>query len=309
MAVSFSLPRRGARVRVAHLFLAVAMLLGFGALVAKTMVGTSCPRTDLGEERSRIAVKSRFGFRVFAGKFVIATASPWSAIARAYEVDFTCRTWCGVQAAESKAQDAARDVSRFGQEHGEGTSPRRISSRSSTRASSRGCRSSNSRWIQFGRSAAALPQRSPKFLHLSRRNRFQHAARFLRAQRRFAGVDVGVRPVRQYIYGALASHLLGMSATQMNRESSGHRGVLFLSPDVKGRRRSKSPRQIHSRKARRAGAAAECEGQIEGEIRRMSRKQGPIFTSRSMPAFNSSRSRPCGSGRTWCCGGGESEQR
>ncbi len=55
------------------------------------------------------------------------------------------------------------------------------------------------------------------------------------------GVDIGIKPVRQYLYGALAAHLLGYVGmpVDVDREEASH--YTFYQPDVEGNPRSSSP--------------------------------------------------------------------
>ena len=105
---------------------------------------------------------------------------------------------------------------------------------------------------------------------------FPTLARYAENNVGLPGVDVGVKPVRQYRYGALAAHLLGYVGAVKNIDQQPDvRDFTFYAPDVEG----KSQVELYLDKWIRGTSGVRVmqrnvKGVIDGEIRRMPPKQG-----------------------------------
>jgi penicillin-binding protein 2 len=105
---------------------------------------------------------------------------------------------------------------------------------------------------------------------------FKTLARFSEHDVGLPGVDIAMQPVRQYVYGALAAHLLGYVGAPVNVDNQPDiRNYTFYQPDVEG----KSQVELALDKYIRGQPGVKVlqrnvKGQIEGEIRREEPKQG-----------------------------------
>jgi penicillin-binding protein 2 len=105
---------------------------------------------------------------------------------------------------------------------------------------------------------------------------FQTIARFSEHDVGLPGVEIAVRPVRQYVYGALAAHLLGyVGAPPHIDELPDVKNYTFYQPDVEG----KSQIELAYDKWIRGTPGVRVmtrnvKGVIEGELRRDPPKQG-----------------------------------
>jgi penicillin-binding protein 2 len=105
---------------------------------------------------------------------------------------------------------------------------------------------------------------------------FPTLARFSEHDVGLAGVEVAIRPVREYVYGALAGHLLGyVGAPNDIDKLPDVKDYTFYQPDVEG----KTQIEYHLDKYIRGTPGVRVlqrnvKGQIEGEIRRIEPQQG-----------------------------------
>ncbi|MEX1010021.1 MAG: penicillin-binding protein 2 [Chthoniobacterales bacterium] len=104
---------------------------------------------------------------------------------------------------------------------------------------------------------------------------FETMARFAEHDIGLAGVDVTVRPVRRYVYGALGSHLLGYvgAPTEIDKEDAAR--FNFYQPDTEGK--TQVELFLDADLKGTAGARVmqrNAKGQIEGEIARQPPVQG-----------------------------------
>jgi penicillin-binding protein 2 len=89
------------------------------------------------------------------------------------------------------------------------------------------------------------------------------------------GVDIGIKPVRQYLYGALAAHLLGYVGMPVNIDEDDASHYNFYQPDVEG----KSQIEFAMDKYLRGSPGVRVmqrntRGVIEGEVRTIQPKPG-----------------------------------
>ncbi|MEA3213764.1 MAG: penicillin-binding protein 2 [Chthoniobacter sp.] len=105
---------------------------------------------------------------------------------------------------------------------------------------------------------------------------FPTLARFAENNLGLPGVDIGIKPVRQYRYGALAAHLLGyVGAVRDIDQQPDVRDFTFYEPDVEG----KSQVELYLDQWIRGTPGVRVmqrsvKGVIEGEVRRVPPKQG-----------------------------------
>lgn len=105
---------------------------------------------------------------------------------------------------------------------------------------------------------------------------FKTLARFSEHDVGLPGVDIAIRPVRKYIYGSLAAHLLGYVGAPNDVDRLPDVGdYTFYQPDVEG----KSQVELYLDKYIRGTPGVRVlqrsvKGQIEGEIRRVEPRQG-----------------------------------
>ncbi|MFZ9932768.1 MAG: penicillin-binding protein 2 [Chthoniobacterales bacterium] len=104
---------------------------------------------------------------------------------------------------------------------------------------------------------------------------YESMARFAEHGVEIAGVDLAVRPVRRYVYGALASHLLGYvgAPEQIDREEAAK--FNYYQPDTEGKSQIES--SFNDELKGTAGARImqrNAKGKIEREVRSDPPKQG-----------------------------------
>lgn len=105
---------------------------------------------------------------------------------------------------------------------------------------------------------------------------FGAVARFAEHNVGLPGVDVALRPVRQYVFGALGAHFLGYVGPALNLEKlSDIRDYTFYQPDVEGKNQLeyKMNRWMKGIPGVRV-LQRNVKGVIEGEVRRVAPQQG-----------------------------------
>ncbi|MGB8168924.1 MAG: penicillin-binding protein 2 [Chthoniobacteraceae bacterium] len=105
---------------------------------------------------------------------------------------------------------------------------------------------------------------------------FPTIARFAENDLGLPGVEIGIKPVRQYRYGALAAHLLGyVGAVNDIDQQPDVRNYTFYQPDVEGKSQVEQSldKWIRGTPGTRVMARS-VKGVIEGEVRRIPPKPG-----------------------------------
>lgn len=105
---------------------------------------------------------------------------------------------------------------------------------------------------------------------------FKTIARFSEHDVGLPGVDISLRPVREYVYGALASHLLGYVGAPVDIHRLPDVGdYTFYQPDVEGKTQVERDldRWIRGTAGKRV-MQRNVKGVIEGEIKRIPAQQG-----------------------------------
>lgn len=276
MAVKFNLPRRGARVEWRLFFLAVFMLAGLGVLVAR-LWWEQVARGDMW--RKKIAGRSEVTVRIpsVRGEIRDRNGVPLVTNRASYEVDFYLP-----------------DMVRGYKQQNQGTKVPTVTYRGSVKGMARD--KSEADIVQIVNSSVvprlqdlelAVDYNSERLRRHFRNDTlvpftyreeldFKTLARFSEHDVGLPGVDIAIRPVRQYIYGALASHLLGYVGAPNNIDDLPDiRNYSFYQPDVEG----KSQIEHHLDKYIRGTPGVRVlqrnvKGQIEGETRRDEPKQG-----------------------------------
>jgi len=276
MAVKFQLPRRGARVEWRLFFLAVAVLCGFGALVAK-LWWEQVARGPMWAKK--IANRSEVTVRIpsVRGEIRDRNGIPLVTNRASYEVDFYL-------------PDMVRG---YKQQH-QGEKMPTVTYRGTVKSMAKD--KSEADIVKIVNTTVlprlqdldlAVDYNSEKLQRHFRNDTevpftyreeidFKTLARFSEHDVGLPGVDVAIRPVRQYVYGALAAHLLGYVGAPNNiDEQPDIRNYSFYQPDVEG----KSQVEFFLDKYIRGTPGVRVlqrnvKGQIEGEIKREEPKQG-----------------------------------
>jgi penicillin-binding protein 2 len=276
MAVSFSLPRRGARVEWRIFFLAVAMLLGFGALVAK-LWWEQVARGPIWAKK--IANRSEVTVRIPSVRGEIRDRNGLTLVGNraSFEVDFylpdmvlgyrqqhsnqrlptvTYRGSVKGMAKDMSVADIVKIVN-------ESVQPRL-----------------QELDLAVDINAADLLRhyKNDTLVPYTYRDEidFKTLARFSEHNVGLPGVDVALRPVRQYVYGSLAAHLLGYVGAPIEIENLPDiRDYTFYQPDVEGKSQVEKAldKYIRGKPGMRV-LQKNVKGQIEAEIRRIEPKQG-----------------------------------
>jgi penicillin-binding protein 2 len=276
MAVSFSLPRRGARVEWRIFFLAVAMLLGFGALVAK-LWWEQVARGPMWVKK--IAGRSEVTVRIPSVRGEIRDRNGITLVGNraSYQVDFylpdmvrgykqqhskervptvTYRGSVSGMAKDMSVADIVKIVN-------ESVQPRLQELNLAVGFNSVDL-------LRHFKNDTEVP-----FTYRDEIN-FETLARFSEHNVGLPGVDVALRPVRQYVYGSLASHLLGyVGEPNEVRDLPDIGSYSFYQPDVEGKTQVEKAldKYIRGKPGVRV-LQRNVKGQIEGEIRRDEPKQG-----------------------------------
>ena len=89
------------------------------------------------------------------------------------------------------------------------------------------------------------------------------------------GVDIAIKPVRSYVYGAFASHLLGYVGAPDDTNKEEAKKYTFYQGDVEGKSNiEKIDGRISARQARRPVLRRNAKGAIDGVLREDPPKQG-----------------------------------
>lgn len=276
MAVKFHLPSRGARVEWRIFFLALATLGGLGALVGK-LWWEQVARGPMWAKK--IANRSEVTVRIPSVRGEIRDRNGVVLVTNraSYEVDFYLP-----------------DMVRGYKQQNQGTKVPTVTYRGTVKGMAKD--KSEADIVQIVNTSViprlqdldlATDYNSEKLRRHFRNDTevpytyreeidFQTLARFSEHDVGLPGVDVAIRPVRQYIYGALAAHMLGYVGAPNNiDEQPDIRNYSFYQPDVEG----KSQVEFFLDKYIRGTPGVRVlqrnvKGQIEGELRRIEPKQG-----------------------------------
>lgn len=276
MAVKFQLPRRGARVEWRIFFLALAALGGLGALVGK-LWWEQVARGPIWAKK--IANRSEVTVRIpsVRGEIRDRNGIPLVTNRASYEVDFYLP-----------------DMVRGYKQQNQGVRMPTVTYRGTVKGMAKD--KAEADIVQIVNSSViprlqdldlAVDYNSEKLRRHFRNDTevpytyreeidFNTLARFSEHDVGLPGVDVAIRPVRQYVYGAMAAHLLGYVGAPNNiDEQPDIRNYSFYQPDVEG----KSQVELYLNKYIRGTPGVRVlqrnvKGQIEGEIKREEPKQG-----------------------------------
>ena len=131
--------------------------------------------------------------------------------------------------------------------------------------------------LQRQSTAAALPQRTPKFRSpTSRTSTFQTMAKFSEHDVGLPGVDIAIKPVRSYVYGALAAHLLGyVGAPDDTNQARKRRSTRFIRATWRENRTSRKSMDEYLRgKPGVRYLRRNAKGAIDGVVREEPPQQG-----------------------------------
>lgn len=276
MAVPFSLPRRGARVEWRIFFLAVAMLLGFGGLIAK-LWWEQVARGPVWAKK--IANRSEVTVRIPSVRGEIRDRNGITLVGNrpSFEVDFYL-------------PDMVRG---YKQQHPNQKLPT-VTYRGSVAGMAKDMSSADivkivndsvQPRLQDLDLAVGINTESLKRHYLTNTEvpftyrdeiDFKTLARFSEHNVGLPGVDVALRPVRQYVYGSLAAHLLGYVGDPNEVKSLPDvDDYTFYQPDVEGKSQVEKAldRYIRGKPGVRV-LQRNVKGQIEGEIKRTEPQPG-----------------------------------
>ena len=121
-------------------------------------------------------------------------------------------------------------------------------------------RSGSGARLQFQQSGAPLSQRHRSSVFLLTDIDFPTMAKFSEHDVGLPGVDIAIKPVRSYVYGALASHILGYVGTpnDTNQEDAGK--FTFYQGDVEEIEHREIDGRISARQTRHSLFATKREG-------------------------------------------------
>ena len=236
MAVSFSLPRRGARVEWRLFFLALAMLLGFGALVAK-LWWEQVARGPIWAKK--IANRSEVTVRIPSVRGEIRDRNGITLVGNraSFQVDFylpdMVRGYKQQHPKEKLPTVTYRgSVKNMAKDKSEADIFKIVNDSVQPRLQELD--------LAVGINSEDLKRhyRNDTEVPFTYRDEidFNTLARFSEHNVGLPGVDVALRPVRQYVYGSLASHLLGYVGDPVDIQSLPDVGkYTFYQPDVEGK--------------------------------------------------------------------------
>src|SRR4051812_31483367 len=269
MAVKFSLPRRGARVEWRIFFLALLMLTGLGGLVAKLW----WEQVARGKAwQSKIAGRSEVTVRIPSVRGEIKDRNGVTLVGNraSYEVDFYLPDMVrGVKSQYPKGQvpltSYTAPVRQMLKEKKEADVVQIVNSSIIPRLQDLDlAKDYNAERLQkHYRNDTEVP-----FTYLEEID-FPTIAKFSEHNVGLPGVDISVRPVRQYVYGALAAHLLGyVGAPQQISEQPDVDKYTFYQPDVDGKSQIESSMDKYLRgKPGVRVLQRSVKGVIESEVR------------------------------------------
>ena len=268
------LPGRGARVEWRIFFLAIIMLAGLGALVAK-LWWEQVARGPFWSKK--IAGRSQVTVRIPSVRGEIRDRSGITLVANraSYEVDFYLpdmvrgykQEFGSVPTTKFKAP-----VRQMLKEKSEADVVKIVNEKVFPRLDALDL------WVDYNEEQLRKHYRNDTEVPYTYREEldFKTLARFSEHNVGLPGVDIAVRPVRQYIYGSLAAHLLGYVGAPNDVDRLPDVGnYTFYQPDVEG----KSQVELYLDKYIRGTPGVRVlqrsvKGQIEGEIKRVEPKQG-----------------------------------
>ena len=276
MAVSFSLPRRGARVEWRLFFLALAMLLGFGALVAK-LWWEQVARGPIWAKK--IANRSEVTVRIPSVRGEIRDRNGITLVGNraSFQVDFylpdMVRGYKQQHPKEKLPTVTYRgSVKNMAKDKSEADIFKIVNDSVQPRLQELD--------LAVGINSEDLKRhyRNDTEVPFTYRDEidFNTLARFSEHNVGLPGVDVALRPVRQYVYGSLASHLLGYVGDPVDIQSLPDVGkYTFYQPDVEGKSQVEKAldKYIRGKPGMRV-LQRNVKGQIEGEIKRIEPEQG-----------------------------------
>jgi len=276
MAVKFHLPSRGARVEWRIFFLALLMMGGLGILVSK-LWWEQVARGPVWSKK--IAGRSEVTVRIpsVRGEIRDRNGIPLVTNRASYEVDFYLP-----------------DMVRGYKQQNPHTKAPQVTYRGTVKGMAKD--KSEADIVQIVNSSVvprlqdldlAVDYNSEKLRRHYRNDTevpftyreeldFKTLARFSEHDVGLPGVDVAIRPVRQYVYGAMAAHLLGYVGEPNNIDDLPDiRNYSFYQPDQEG----KSQIELYLDKYIRGTPGVRVlqrnvKGQIEGESKRVEPKQG-----------------------------------
>lgn len=268
------LPRRGARVEWRIFFMAIVVLAGLGALVAK-LWWEQVARGPFWAKK--IAGRSQVTVRIPSVRGEIRDRNGITLVANraSYEVDFYLpdmvrgykQEFGSVPTTKFKAP-----VKQMLKEKSEADVVKIVTEKVFPRLDALDL------WVDYNEEQLQKHYRNDTEVPFTYREEldFKTLARFSEHNVGLPGVDIAIRPVRQYIYGSLAAHLLGYVGAPNDVDRLPDVGdYTFYQPDVEG----KSQVELYLDKYIRGTPGVRVlqrsvKGQIEGEIRRVEPKQG-----------------------------------
>jgi penicillin-binding protein 2 len=276
MAVPFSLPRRGARVEWRIFFLAVAMLLGFGALVAK-LWWEQVARGPIWAKK--IAGRSEVTVRIPSVRGEIRDRNGITLVTNraSYEVDFylpdMVRGYKQQHPREKMPTETYRgSVKNMAKDMQVADIVKIVNDSVQPRLQELDLA------VAFNSEDLKRHYRNDTEVPFTYRDEidFKTLAKFSEHNVGLPGVDVALRPVRQYVYGSLASHLLGYVGDPNQVKDLPDIGdYTFYQPDVEGKTQVEKAldKYIRGKPGVRV-LQRNVKGQIEGEIKRIEPEQG-----------------------------------
>ena len=275
MAKPLNLPRRGARVEWRIFFTAVLFILGLGALVAKLW----WEQVARGREwAKRIAGRSQVTVRIPSVRGEIRDRNGVTLVANraSYEVDFylpdMVRGYKQQHDGKVPLTKFKAPVKQMLTEKSEADVVRIVNDTVVPRLDELDLA------IDINTEHLQKHYRNDTLVPFTYREDLDFAtlARFSEHNVGLPGVDIAIRPVRQYVYGALASHLLGyVGAPNDIKDLHDVNDYTFYQPDVEG----KSQVELKMEKYLRGTPGVRVlqrnvKGVIEGEIKRVAPKPG-----------------------------------
>ncbi|MEQ1859529.1 MAG: penicillin-binding protein 2 [Chthoniobacteraceae bacterium] len=276
MAVKFQLPSRGARVEWRLFFLALGMLAGLGALVAK-LWWEQVARGPMWAKK--IANRSEVTVRIpgVRGEIRDRNGVPLVTNRASYEVDFylpdMVRGFKQQHQGEKLPQVTYRGtVKGMAKDKSEADIVQIVNTSVIPRLQDLDLA------VDYNSETLRRHYRNDTEVPFTYREEidFKTLARFSEHDVGLPGVDVAIRPVRQYVFGALAAHLLGYVGAPNDVDLLPDvRNYSFYQPDVEGK--SQVEGALNKYISGTPGVRVlqrNVKGQIEGELRRIEPKQG-----------------------------------
>ncbi len=276
MAVKFSLPRRGARVEWRIFFLALFMLLGMGGLLTKLW----WEQVARGESwRKKIAGRSEVTVRIPSVRGEIRDRNGLTLVSNraSYEVDFYLPDM--VRGYKQMNPDKKVPVVSYrGTVKGMAKDKNEADIVTIVNEAVQPRLQDLDLAVSINSDNLKRHYRNDTLVPFTYREELdpETLARFSEHDVGLPGVELAIRPVRQYIYGALAAHLLGyVGAPNDIDQLSDVKEYSFYQPDVEGKSQVEYyfDRWIRGKPGVRV-LQRNVKGQIEGEISRKEPVQG-----------------------------------